>query len=100
MDRETDVHRFYPYDTEFYGFTDLMSWYYTTTYDPYQDDLIFPYEIEDFEFLFEDLEEEINEDESEVAARDEELFDVESEPNAFFVWGRCKYRITSYGISY
>lgn len=77
-----------------------MSWYYTITYDPYQDDLLFPYDFEDFEYLFEDLEEEVNEDESDVATRDEDLYEVESEPNAFFIWGRCKYRVSSYGVSY
>lgn len=80
---------FPPYDSDFYGFPDLVSWYYTITYDPYQDDLLFPYDFEDFEYLFEDLEEEVNEDESDVATRDEDLYEVESEPNAFFFWGGC-----------
>lgn len=82
------MYRFYPYDSDVYRFPDLVSFYYATTHDPYQDTFFFPYELDDFVYLLEDLEEEINEDDSDVASRDEDLFEVNDEPNAFFYWGR------------
>jgi len=98
IDRESYVYRFYPYDSEVYWFPDLVTWYYTLTHDPYQDTLFFPFEVEDFEFLLEDLEEELNEDETEVCNRDEELYEVKEDPNAFFYWEWYKYWFISYGI--
>ena len=34
IDRESPVYRFFPLDADVYWFPDMVSWYYTTTYDP------------------------------------------------------------------